>query len=517
MSQLKRNLVANYLGQGWVAVMGLAFIPFYIRYLGMEAYALIGVFSLMQTWFALLDMGMTPTLNREMARFTAGAHTPQSIRDLLRSLEILCFSVAALIGMSVWAASGFLASDWLRAEELPVAVVAQALAVMALVMALRFVEGIYRGSLFGLQKQVWYNGASAILATIRHGGAVAILAFVSPTAQAFFLWQAVISLVSMALFATSVHRALPLAPSPPRFSGGAIAKVWTFASGMVGITFLAMLLTQVDKVILSRMLSLTAFGYYTVAATLAAAMYMIISPITQSIFPRMVELSTRDEEPALVSIYHQGAQLVTVLTAPAVMLLSFFGGGLLFAWSGNIELARQTAPILMALALGTFLNGLMWMPHQCQLAHGWTSLSLKTNLVAVVLLIPAILWIVPRYGALGAAWIWVALNAGYVLIALQFMHARLLVREKSRWYLQDVLLPSGGAAAVMLLARLLQPAAYQNRWHWFAFLALTAIAAILASAALANRLRPKAMSIIERAVYRQPVTSLGEDTEKPRQ
>lgn len=127
MSQLKRNLLANYLGQGWTAVMGLAFVPLYIRYLGMEAYGLIGLFAVMQAWLTLLDMGMTPTLNREMARYTAGAHSPQSIRDLLRSLEILCFSVAALIAVGVWAGSGYLASDWLKAEKLPTTVVAQAI------------------------------------------------------------------------------------------------------------------------------------------------------------------------------------------------------------------------------------------------------------------------------------------------------------------------------------------------------------------------------------------------------
>lgn len=504
MSQLKRNLVANYLGQGWVALMGLAFIPLYIRYLGVEAYGLIGVFSVLQALLALLDMGMTPTLNREMARFTAGAHSAQSIHDLLRSLEVLCFGIAAVIGVAVWGASGYLASDWLRADKLPEPVVAGALSVMALVVALRFVEGVYRGSLFGLQRHVWYNSASATLATLRHAGAVAILAFVSPTVQAFFVWQGVISLLSIAVFAASVHRALPPSPTPPRFSREALAKVWKFASGMLGITLLALLLTQVDKVILSRMLSLTAFGYYTLAATVAGMLYMVISPVTQSIYPRMVELSTRNDEPALVSVYHQGAQLVTVLTAPAVMLIAFFAGGVVFAWSGNAELAANTAPILVGLAIGTFLNGLMWMPHQCQLAHGWTSLSLKVNLVAVVVLIPAILWVVPHYGAVGAAWIWVALNVGYVLVAVQFMHARLLRHEKWHWYLGDVLLPVAGAAAIVALGWVVRPHSYQDRWLWLGFLAITGALATAASVMLAGRLRPKVQAVLQQLAGWQP-------------
>ena len=66
---IRRNVIANYLGQGWAAVMGLAFVPIYVSYLGMEAYGLVGLFALLQGWLALLDMGMTPTLGREMARF----------------------------------------------------------------------------------------------------------------------------------------------------------------------------------------------------------------------------------------------------------------------------------------------------------------------------------------------------------------------------------------------------------------------------------------------------------------
>jgi hypothetical protein len=76
---LKRNLIANYLGQGWRALMGLAFIPLYIRYLGIDAYRLIGIYAILTAWPGLLDLGMRPALGREMTRFTGGVHDAQSI------------------------------------------------------------------------------------------------------------------------------------------------------------------------------------------------------------------------------------------------------------------------------------------------------------------------------------------------------------------------------------------------------------------------------------------------------
>lgn len=495
-SHVKRNVAANYLGQIWTAAMGLAFIPLYIRYLGMEAYGLIGLFGVMQTWLALLDMGMTPTLNREMARYCAGARSPESIHDLLRSMEVLYIGLATFICLALWGASGYLASDWLKPEALPIAVVAEALSVMAFVIALRLVEGIYRGSLLGLQKQVWYNGISAILATLRYGGAVAVLACVSPTIQAFFVWQAIISLLSVGVLAASVHRILAKVPSSAKFSRQALSGVWKFAGAMTAITLLSLLQNQIDKILVSRSLPLDSFGHYVLATNVAGALFMAVGPITQGLYPRMVELSIRNDQAALVSLYHQGAQLVTILTAPAVGVLSFFAGGVVFMWSGNANLAENTAPVLSVIVLGTFLNGLLWMPYHCQLAHGWTSLSLKLASVTLIVLIPSIFWVLPRYGAVGVAWTGVALNAGYVLMYVGFMHRRLIPTEKWRWYFGDVILPSGGAIGVILLARPFQPATYQDRWQWFVFLLIAGSVALIASTALAGRIRAWALGVV---------------------
>jgi hypothetical protein len=82
---LKRNLIANYLGQGWLFIMSLAFISIYIKNLGFEAYGLISLFTVLQAWLTLLDMGMTPTLERETARFTGGELTPQPVHKALAS------------------------------------------------------------------------------------------------------------------------------------------------------------------------------------------------------------------------------------------------------------------------------------------------------------------------------------------------------------------------------------------------------------------------------------------------
>lgn len=445
---LRRNLAANYLGQGWAALMGVAFLPVYIRYLGMEAYGLIGLFALLQAWLGLLDMGMKPVLAREMARFTGGGSTIEFIRDLLRSIEFMALGVAALICGGVALASTWLASDWLRAETLPIPVVAQAFTIMGLVTALRFVEGLYGSSLVGLQRQVTFNLVNSCVATVRSLGAVAVLVWVAPTVQAFFVWQVLISMVSLAILTTVTYSSLPRGRRGGRLSVDALRSVWRFAGGMVGITFLSLLLTQVDKILLSRLLTLSEYGLYALAAVVAGGLYMLVSPVTQAWFPRLSQLQAASDMGGVIRAYHQGAQLVSAILGSVAIVLIVFSEAILVLWTQDSDLADRTAPLLSLLALGNLLNGLMWIPYQTQLAYGWTGLTIRINTVAVLLVVPAILWVTPRYGSQGAAWVWVILNAGYLLVGVHFMYRRILTGEKWRWYREDVLQPVLAAAAV---------------------------------------------------------------------
>lgn len=450
---LKRNLIANYLGQGWTVLMGLAFIPLYIKYLGIEAYGVIGLYAVLQAWLGLLDMGMTPALGREMARFTGGAHSPQSIRDLLRSIEWIVLGIALLMAAIVWAASGWLARDWLRAEQLPVTVVAQAFAIMGLVTALRFVEGVYRSSLAGLQRQVMLNSLSAIMATLRGLGAIGVLIWVAPTLEAFFLWQAAVSVVTILVMAGVTYRLIPSAQTSGRFCIQALQSVWRFAGGMLSVTFLSLLLMQTDKIVLSKVLTLEDYGYYSFAGLVAGGVSYLSGPINQAWYPKLTELNASKSNEGFTRLYHQGAQLISVIVGGIAVPMIFYSEEIIRAWTQDNILANRTSGLVSILLLGNLLNATMTMPFFAQLAHGWTSLSNGINLISVLCLIPAVIWGATQYGAEGAAWIWVCLNGMYVLLGIPLMHRKILRGEKFRWYTQDVLLPIMASSLAVFLVK----------------------------------------------------------------
>ena len=130
-----------------------------------------------------------------------------------------------------------------------------------------------------------------------------------------------------------------------------LSGVWRFAGGMIAITFLALLLTQVDK-LLSKLLTLNEYGYYTMAAAVAGSLYMMISPISQACYPRLCELQAQDNQSALAQTYHQGAQMVSVLAGSAAIVLILFAETFLRLWTQDQELAESVAPLLSLLVPG---------------------------------------------------------------------------------------------------------------------------------------------------------------------
>ncbi|MBF0448649.1 MAG: oligosaccharide flippase family protein [Magnetococcales bacterium] len=453
MAALKKNIIANYLGQGWRTLMGIVFIPVYIQYLGVESYGLIGIFAILQAWLRLLDAGLTPALSREMAYFVGGAREVPFMGDLLRSVEVVAVGVGFLISFGVWGASNWLAGDWLQAEKLPIEVVAEALIVMGVVVALRFIENIYTSSLQGLQRQVLLNVVTSLMMTLRGVGAVGILVWISPTIEAFFLWQGFISIITVLVLARYTYRTIPISVGCGRFSLKVLSEIWQFAGGMLAITLTGLLLAQIDNIMLSSLLSLEAYGHYVFSVTVASGLYVFVTPISKAFYPRFSELLAKNKYQDLVGSYHDAAQMVSVLMGSASLVLIFCSDIFLELWLHDTDLSHQLAPLVSIIALKVFLNGLMWIPYQMQLAYGWTSLTNKIHIVAIVIIVPAILWVVPRYGMIGAAWVGVGLNVAHVFISVNFMFGKILVGEKLRWYFQDVFFPLLAATLCVLGAK----------------------------------------------------------------
>ena len=441
---LKRNIFASYATQIYVMLVGILILPMYLKYMGAEAYGLVGFFTMLQAWFNLLDMGLTPTVARETARFEGGASDALSYRRLMRALQLIFSAIALLGGGAMFVFSGLITDGWLKVQTLPLAQVQLALQLMAVGVALRWMSGLYRGCISGCERLVWLGGFNAIVATLRFVGVLPILIWVGHSPAVFFSYQLLVAVVELVGLAAKAFGLFPAVP-PGQKLGWAPASLFTpikpvlkFSLTIAFTSSVWVLVTQTDKLVLSKLLPLADYGYFTLAVLAASGVMMISGPISGALMPRMARLQVEGNEAGLISLYRNSTQMVAVIAIPACLVLAFFAEQVLWVWTGDAHAAAQAAPVLRLYALGNGFLAVAAFPYYLQFAKGDLTLHLIGNVIFVVLLIPSLVWATMQYGAIGAGYAWLGANAIYFFAWVPQVHKRFLKGLHTKWILQDV-------------------------------------------------------------------------------
>lgn len=440
---LKRNILANYASQLYVTAAGIVMVPLYIKYMGAEAYGLVGFFAMLQAWFNLLDMGLTPTMARESARYHGGALSLLDYRRLARALEGVFAAIALLGGVLLFALAGPIAGQWLKASQLPQPDIMLALQLMAIIIALRWMCGLYRGVITGAERLVWLSGFSSLIATGRFVLVLPVLIFVNASPQMFFSFQLGVALLEIAGLAWMAYRLLPAIPAGERiqWQWAPLKPVLKFSLSIAFTSSVWVLVTQTDKLVLSKILPLADYGYFTVAVLVASGVMIVSGPISSALMPRMTRLQAEGQHDALIALYRQATQIVTITAIPAALVLIFFAPQVLWAWTGDATLVQRAAPALSLYAIGYAFLAVGAFPYYLQYAKGNLRLHLMGNALFVLLLIPLVIWAASRYGMTGAGWAWLVSNVVYFLLWTPLVHRQFAPGMHTGWLLSDIARP----------------------------------------------------------------------------
>ncbi|GAB2490327.1 lipopolysaccharide biosynthesis protein [Arenimonas alkanexedens] len=481
--RLARNLVAGLAGSAWIAIVGLAATPFYLALLGLEAYGLVGFFMTLQALMSLLDLGLSPTMNRDVARGLAENNAARP-RRLLHSLGILYWLVAIGIAAAVALSAPWLAEHWLRAQSIPPEKLQTPLVLMGLAIAARWPAGLYMAAANGAQRLVLTSTIAATYATVSAVGGVLLLTFHEATLEVYFAWQALAALAYTLAMQQGAWSALR-GRDGAKFSPGDVIRVWRFSAVMGLIAVTSVLLTQLDKTLLSRMLGLDEFGRYMIASMVAGSLYLLVTPVFNAIYPRFSGLVASGDEARLLGLYRLGTRFLATLVFPVALVLVVFAEPVVATWTRDAGLAKAVAPMVSLLAAGTALHTMMFFPYALQLASGLPRLSLLVNLVMIVLLVPLTIALTLVFAGLGAAAAWLCLHVFYLFFGTWVTHRRLLRGAARGWLTRDLGLPLAISVAVAILgwSAGLQADAAWPAWA-LAMWALAAGACVLGSPAL---------------------------------
>jgi O-antigen/teichoic acid export membrane protein len=436
--RLYGNMIANYIGAFWAALVQVIATPFLLHLLGADAYGLVAFHLSLLLFFFFLDQTVSLFFNRQLSSLPVDDR--QGRADLFKTLEIISLVMAVILGGGVILAAPIISNHWLTDTALSPQTVANAVRWIGFSIALQWPSFFYSGGFQGLQSHGDITWIRSVIRTLQFAGAILLLKFWRSDIAVYLGWTAFVFLIQSLWMRHRLHHLLGRMRG--KFDLSCLRHHASFGGGIMAIALSSVILLQFDKFYLSAFVPLSDFSAYSLCFTLCVYIFTVaILPINNTMLAHFTRLLNDDPTRTLLRAeYSKWTQINMILSVPAYTVLAVFARPLLTIWlHGSPETVDVMVGLMPLIAFGHILNVLYFLPYKLQLACGKIQPLLGVNIALIAIMIPFMIWAVPHYGLYAGAGFWVFFNVAYYLIWSPIMHTQQIPESRLSWILRDTL------------------------------------------------------------------------------
>lgn len=366
-----------------VAVLAFGFISSILlaRYLGAQGRGLLAALLVVPTVvMTFCELGI-----RQSSAFYVGQkqHCLEQVASTLTVLGLITSAVALVVSALYFKLSWLPAYNW------------SLIALTLCLIPAKIVQSYASGLFLGAERIADFNRVSWLPAIVR---AAAILALVTGLQIGIWgaLWAEVIAAVAMTGYA--LWLTLSLVNLRMRIDWRLAKRLVRLGLVYAASLFAITLLYKLNIVLLQRLSSLEELGRYTVGANLAEYIWQLPAVMGAIIFSRSANAKNRPDFSQKVFVLLRLTFIVATLGAICLALAAPFAVPRLFGsqFDGSVDVIFAMLPGITAFVLVKILN--MDLAGQ---GKPWVTLSVVVP--ALVLDLALALWLIPLYGAVGAA------------------------------------------------------------------------------------------------------------------
>lgn len=468
-----KNIIANFIGRFWSILSNFLFIPLYIHILGFESYSLISFTLVIAGLMAVLDSGLTATLSREFAR---NDNSREEKISVFSTLQTLYLGILAVVVIVVIVLSDVIASKWLNLNTIPTDQVSVFLKIMSIDIGFQLLMRFYTGGLLGLEKQVKANIYQVGWGVLRNG-VVVLAILIKPTLIVFFTWQAAATTLFAILTGFILKKELT---GKLKFDFNlnierdVLKKIWRFAGGMLLISLVAGLNTQMDKLAISKLLPLESLGYYTLAVSLSMGIIVLINPISVALLPRFTALYSKGESIKASILFHRINLIVAIVVFSVMANMSFFANELIWIWTSNTELSKNASQYVPMMALSGAMLAIATISYNVAIANGYTKLNNLLGILSLALTLPGYWLTTMKFGPMGAAVTYCFVQTVITVIYISVINTKFLHEKQwSKLYIRQFILPAIIAIVIAFLLSIIPNIVEQNRFGSLIWIGIT--------------------------------------------
>jgi len=417
--ELRKSLAITFSIQVYSTIITIALTPVLISMVGAEGFGLIGFFLILQTLIQILDAGISGTLSRQISvtKYCKNAFAT-FLRDFYKIYLGFAIVALSMFFLGLLFANSF-SKNWFD-STLSDDLITFCLISMAASLAIKYFSGPLKSGLIGLELHGLVGLINFFSSTLRYPGGVLVLFLFNNSLETYFGYQVVVALLEwlalQILFYTSAKQLVQKVGVDPKIKNQGLKKLLIASLQLSVLSILWVIVSQLDKLLLSGVMPLENFGYYSLAVSVTGVVLTLNIPLSQVLMPRLSSLAGTKDKQQYIKVFINAFALAVMFFVPLSFILFFHGEELVWAWTGDKKAASEAFSYIKWLALGNLMAVFMNFSFLLQ----FTLKKLKKHIVAYALysalVIPGIIYIVNQYKGEGAALFWFFHNVLFFIV-----------------------------------------------------------------------------------------------------
>lgn len=375
-TRLFHNTFFNLLGRFWIIGVNLLLTPLILSYLGQDRFAIWALFWAITQYFALLDLGMGPSLLKHFAQF----HAKRDMASINQTLATVCYCyvLAGVLLLLLWPAAGWLASSL----SLPAGLALEAETAFhtgLIILVLMYLLSPFDALLKGLQRMDMTNLTMMAMAAVNWLGTYVVLKQGGGLSELMAM-TAGIYLVQGTVLVVLAKRALPgLSAAPSYFCFPMVRRMLGFGSQLQVSRLAEMVSYQADKILLGFLAPIRYVTFYDLGAKLATAVHDLPLVLLGAVLPAASQLAEQRDDRRLWLLYERGTKYLMLVSLPILAGIWLTTDLVLTIWLGHVSSDVRQAVLVLATGYCISIN--TGMVTTVGIGLGWLTPIMRAGLL----------------------------------------------------------------------------------------------------------------------------------------
>ncbi|NQV77964.1 MAG: oligosaccharide flippase family protein [Lutibacter sp.] len=328
-----KNIISNYFAYGITGVFSILIIPYYLRLFGINEWGIIALATSVQAILTIFDLGLAQVMPSYISRSTNLEEKYKAYR-IFSKIYLIVGSIAFLFAQLF--VNKYI-DNWIIINESKKSIVEIVIRMSIVQFFFQYLNGVNVGYWYGTQRITLINKRLIIFFFAKHISAIILIKYCGAHPIYYLLPFVLFTLFDYmsALYLLRIEGAefKKLKINFDDYKGILKNNVGL----CIAITF-GLIVTQVDKLVLTKNIPVNKYGIYTLTYAMAMGILQLYLPVINALLPKVVESERDNHYDSGISFVLKYFHLFTIIP---LILLIIFSKNLLFLWTHNSQIAQE--------------------------------------------------------------------------------------------------------------------------------------------------------------------------------